>query len=97
MAPFVGLALQAFAEQLRGVTALRGDPLHPDLPEPARRAADAGHALQGAGALYVAGRPRESARALAAAGERLPRRLLADAPADDSAAEVWWPGARGEN
>ncbi len=86
---FVGIAFQAFAEQLRRIAASQGDPLHPDLSPEARRAGDGGHALQAAGALYVAGRGRESARALAAAAARLPRSLLADAPADDSAAEVW--------
>ncbi len=49
--------------------------------------------LQRAGALWVSERSREAALALEDASRLLPRRLLADAPADPTAAEVW-PDAR---
>jgi hypothetical protein len=86
---FTGLAWIAFAERLRAAARQAGDDLYPDLPEPARRAAEGGHALQAAGALFAAGRTREASRALAAAAERVPLHLLAEAPPDPTAAEVW--------
>ena len=46
--------------------------------------------LQLAGAYWAAGRAEEAASALALASERLPRSLVADAPADPTAAELWW-------
>jgi hypothetical protein len=87
--PLVGLRLAALVQRLRAEAARRGDALHADLPDEARRAADGGQALQLAGALFVEGRTEEASRALAAAAERLPAHLLAEAPADPTAAEVW--------
>jgi spermidine synthase len=87
--PFVGLELAAFTEQLRLVAAARGDPVFPDLGPEALRSSEGGALLQLAGALFTAGRLGESARALAAASAALPARLVAEAPADPTAAEVW--------
>lgn len=90
-ATFVGLEWSAFAGQLRTWLSTHEDPLFPALPAGARRAAEAGHALQRAGALYVAGRRGEAARTFARAREDLPARLVADAAPDPTAAEVWGP------
>jgi len=65
------------------------DPLYPDLPAAARRARVGGDLLQRAGALWMAGRRAEAAGALAAAAEALPPSVVADAPADASATDVW--------
>jgi spermidine synthase len=92
---FVGLAWARFAESLRAADERAGFPLWPDLPDAARRAARGGSALQAAGAFYVERRPEESGRALAAAAELLPARLLADAEPDPTAAEVWHHGGGG--
>jgi spermidine synthase len=86
---FVGLAWAGFAESLRAADERLGTPLWPDLDEAARRASRGGSALQAAGAYYVAGRHAEASRALELAAGLLPRRLLADAEADPTAAEVW--------
>lgn len=87
----VGLAWVELAEQLRR----SDDPLRRSLPPEARAAIDGGAALQAASALYAAGREEESASAMAAASELLPRRLLAEAPPDPSAADVWPDPAAG--
>lgn len=89
VAPLVGLAWVGFAEALRATAAASGDPLWPALPPAAARAAEGGALLQRAGALYVAGRPDAAAAAFAAAAAALPARLVADAPADPTAAELW--------
>ncbi|MEN8181648.1 MAG: hypothetical protein ABFS46_03830 [Myxococcota bacterium] len=81
----VGLAWARVAETLRRAD----DPMRLALPPEARGAMDGGAALQAAGAFYSAGREEEAGQALAAAAGLLPRRLLADAPADPTAAEVW--------
>jgi spermidine synthase len=86
---FVGLAWASFAESLRAADVEAGLPLWPDLDEAARRAARGGSALQAAGAYFAAGRHAEASRAVARAAELLPRRLVADAEADPTAAEVW--------
>jgi spermidine synthase len=88
--PFTGIAFASFGEAVRRAAEAGGDPLHPDLPAEARQAAAGGALFQAAGALYAAGRTEDASRALAAAAERLPRRLLADAPADPTAAELWF-------
>jgi spermidine synthase len=85
---FTGVRLAAFARSVaEGLRA--DDPLFGPLGEARLRAAAGGHALQTADALYHAGRREESSRALAAASERLPRELLAEAPPDFTAAGVW--------
>lgn len=89
LAPVTGLAWVRFAEALRAKAAAGGDPLWPALPPAAARAAEGGALLQLAGALYVEGRHDAAASAFAAAAAALPRRLVAEAPADDSAAELW--------
>lgn len=81
----VGFAWLELAEQLRRPD----DPLRLALSPEARAAMDGGAALQAASTFYAAGRARDASRALAAASELIPRRLLADAPADPTAAEVW--------
>jgi spermidine synthase len=87
--PFVAIEFSAFARQLASVAARHGDDLWPDLPARARRASQGGLALQAAGALFASGREREAARALAAAEQLLPPELVAAAPADPTAAELW--------
>lgn len=86
--PLVGLAWVRFAESLRAAAAA-GDPLWPALPADAARAGAGGALLQRAGALYVAGRTDAAAAAFAAAAAALPPRLVSDAAADASAAELW--------
>jgi spermidine synthase len=81
----VGMAWLELAEQLRRAD----DPLRLALPPEARSAMDGGAALQAAGVFFAAGRGEDAGRALAAASELIPRRLLAEAPADPTAAEVW--------
>jgi hypothetical protein len=90
--PFVGLSFVAFADQVRAAARRHGDPLFPGLSEPERLASQGGHALQLAGALFAAGRTAGSGRALADASRWIPPRLLADAAADPTAAEVWHTG-----
>ncbi len=82
---FTGLAFAGFAKALReaATTELAA------LPADARRAGDGGHALQVAGALYVAGRAADAGQALAAASSLLPPGLFADAAPDPTAAEAW--------
>jgi hypothetical protein len=87
--PITGLAWSHFDERVRSAALRRGDDVFPDLSPERRRAAEGGAALQSAGALWVAGRAGDSARALAAASELLPPSLLGAAPADPTAAEVW--------
>lgn len=86
---FVGLAWARFAADLREAAARGGDPWMDALSGESRRATEGGAALQVAGALYAGGRTDEASRALARAAELLPRRLLADAEADPTAAELW--------
>ena len=86
--PFVGIEWQIFTDGVRAASPL-GDPLYPDL-EPAARAARAGGAaLQMAGALWSEGRTGEAARAVSVAASLLPPHLLAEAPPDPSAADLW--------
>ncbi len=87
--PITGLAWSRFDERVRAAALRGGDDVFPDLAPERRRAAEGGAALQGAGALWVAGRSGEAARALGAASELLPARLVGAAPADPTAAEVW--------
>jgi len=86
--PYVGVAWQRFTDGVR-TASLLGDPLYPDLGLEARRAAAGGAALQMAGALWAEGRAGEAARAVTVAAGLLPPRLLADAEADPTAAELW--------
>jgi spermidine synthase len=81
----VGMAWLELAEQLRRAD----DPLRRALPREARAAMDGGAALQAASVFFAAGRSEDAGRALAAASELIPRRLLAEAPADPTVAEVW--------
>jgi spermidine synthase len=85
---FTGLRLAAFFRQV--ATSLgAADPLFGALGPARLRAAAGGHALQSADALYAAGRPDESARALAAAASLLPAELLAQGAPDPSAVRIW--------
>jgi hypothetical protein len=87
--PIVGLAWVRFAEAVRSEARRAGDPLFPALSPEARRASDGGALLQQAGALYVAGRVAAAAESFARAAELLPASLVAAAPADPTAAELW--------
>ncbi len=86
---FVGLAWAHLTSGIRERAARAGDPWADPLPEEERRAIEGGALLQLAGAFYAEGRTDEASRALARAAELLPRRLLADAEADPTAAELW--------
>lgn len=88
-APFTGLPWARFAAVLREAAARQGDPLYGPLPDFARRATDGGAALQAAGAYWTANRHPEASQALAAAAQLLPDHLLAAAPPDPTAADVW--------
>ena len=57
-----------------------------------QRASAGGYALQTASTHWDAKRPEEASRALSEAAKLLPRELLADAPADPTAADVWHAG-----
>lgn len=65
------------------------DPLYPELPPAVRRARAGGDALQRAGALWLAGREDDAARALEVAAEALPPSVVGEAPEDRSAVDVW--------
>jgi spermidine synthase len=87
--PMVGLRWVRFEDALRGAARRSGDDVYPDLGAAGLLASEGGAWLQAAGALWVAGREEQASRALAAASARLPPQLLADAPADPTAAEIW--------
>jgi len=87
--PATGLAWIEFAERLRTAAGLRGDPLYPDLSERGRSDAEGGAELQKAGALFAAGRADAAAQHFERAAQLLPARLVAEAPEDATAAEVW--------
>ncbi len=87
--PFVGLPWARFARGVQLAGERAGRPLYPDLSAEARSAVAAGSLLQAAGAFFVSGREDEAARALAAAAEALPPRLVADALPDPTAADLW--------
>jgi hypothetical protein len=78
-----------FAERLRAEAQRAGDPLYPALGDEARRSAEGGALLQLAGALYAAGRTDAAAEAFGRAAAALPARLVTEAPADPTAAELW--------
>ena len=87
--PFIGTSLSQLGKALRESADARGlEPVR-GFGAAERRAAEGGHALQTASALWVAGRARPAGDALASAAALLPRGLFARAPADPSAAEVW--------
>jgi spermidine synthase len=87
--PLVGPRWIAFTNRLREAARASGDPLGPERGIDERRAIDGGAALQLAGALYTAGDVEGAARAFTRAAELLPARLVADAPEDPTAAELW--------
>ena len=76
-----------FTESVRAAAGGR-DPVFA-LDAEARRASDGGAALQMAGALYVTRETDAASRAFAKASEFLPGRLVKDAEADATAAELW--------
>ncbi len=87
--PFIGTALTQLSKTLReSADALGAEPIRGFGPAE-RRAAEGGHALQTASALWVSGRERPASSALEAAADLLPPELLARAPADPTVAEVW--------
>jgi spermidine synthase len=86
-AALVGLNYAGLAKSLRETATAAG--AFAALPEAARRAGDGGHALQVAGALFVAGHEAEAGQALATAAALLPRALFADAAPDPTAADAW--------
>jgi spermidine synthase len=83
--PVVGARWLAFTESVLA----REERLWPGLSEDARRSATGGGALQLAGTLYVGGEIDAAARAFTRAASLLPSRLVADASADPTAAELW--------
>ncbi len=93
--PMVGLRWVRFQETLQRASQLGGnaidpgDAIYPGLDARAREASHGGALLQAASSLWVAGRAQEAAQFLARASELLPPELLAQAPADPSAADVW--------
>ncbi len=86
---FVGLALSQLGKALRESADARGIESVRNFSEAERRASAGGHALQTASALWTAGRSQDAALALQAAADLLPVTLLAEAPEDPTAAEVW--------
>ncbi len=85
--PVVGAKWVRVTESVR--SAAHGkDPLFA-LDAESLRAVEGGAALQAAGALYVAGQQQAAARMFARAAELLPARLVKDADADATAAELW--------
>ena len=87
--PVTGLTWVGFAERLRAAARQAGDPVFPDLPTAAVRAAEGGAWLQLAGALFAAGARQDAARAFTRAAELLPARLVAQGAPDPTAAELW--------
>jgi len=87
--PLVGHAWIDRVKELQA-SAPEPDVVYPDLSQRAARARRGGAELQRAAALHAAGRDEEAARALEAAAALLPRSVLAEAPADPSAADVWF-------
>jgi spermidine synthase len=87
--PMSGLRWVRFQESLQRAAQRHGDDIYPDLDERQRAAVRGGTWLQIASALWVAGRADEASQALERAAHALPRHLLADAPADPTAADVW--------
>ncbi len=85
--PIVGPKWVRFTESVRAAATGR-DPLFA-LDADAQRASDGGAALQMAGALYVTQQTEAASRAFAKAGELLPGRLVREAEADATAAELW--------
>ena len=83
----VGPKWVRFTESLRAAASGRDHVFALDTDE--RRASDGGAALQMAGALYVARETEAAARAFATASKLLPARLVKDAEADATAAELW--------
>lgn len=83
----VGPKWVRFTESVRAAASGR-DPVFA-LDAEARRASDGGAALQMAGALYVTRETEAAARAFTTASELLPSRLVKDAEADATAAELW--------
>ena len=88
--PVVGPKWVRVTESVREA-ARGGNPLFA-LDAEQRRASDGGAALQMAGALYVTGQTDAASRAFAKAAELLPGRLVRDAEADATAAELWSGG-----
>jgi spermidine synthase len=86
--PLVGVGFARFAARL-AAAAGAGDDVYPGLSEDQRRAMQGGAALQAAGAFYVERRGDEAARSFERAASLLPPRLVRDADADPTAAEVW--------
>ncbi len=87
--PVVGLDWSGFVDAVRDAARGAGDELFPRLPPEAQHASEGGALLQQAGAFWVAGRFQDASSALAAASALVPPRLLSEAPADPTAAEVW--------
>jgi spermidine synthase len=90
--PVVGPRWIAFTEPLRGAAGGAGDPVLTSLESELASAVAGGAALQAAGAYYAGGQVEAAARAFAAAARLLPPRLVADAPEDPTAAELWRDG-----
>jgi spermidine synthase len=87
--PMVGLRWVRFQEELMRAVKHSGDAIYPDLDARSREASRGGALLQAAGSLWMAGRAHDAGQLLARASELLPPELLAQAPADPTAADVW--------
>lgn len=85
--PVVGAKWIAFTESARG--AAHGKDAFFALDAESLRAVEGGAALQMAGALYVSGQQEAAARAFEKAAQLIPDRLVQDAEADGTAAELW--------
>jgi len=86
---FTGIPWVRFAKQLLDRAEARGQSPWRAAGSEAWRAAEGGHALQAASALFAAGRTQQAAQALSAAAARLDRALLDPEDPDPTAAEVW--------
>lgn len=84
----VGMNWVALSDRIRSAAGGR-DTIYPDLSSEAREASSGGLALQAASALYIAGQPQKSARMFTVGAERIPARLVSEASADASVANVW--------
>lgn len=83
--PVVGARWLAFVESVRA----REESIWPGLGEQERRSATGGGLLQLAGSLYVGGEAEAASRAFTRAAGLLPARLVSEASADPTAAELW--------
>jgi spermidine synthase len=90
---YTGSRLVTFVAALREAAARDGDDFFRKLPEPLRRASEAGELLQAASTAFGAGNTEAASALLRSASERLPDTVLDPNHPDPTAAEVW-PSAK---